>query len=100
MTIDTSVTEEIKEELIAREITRLIQAIRKEMSLTKLEKVDVEIAADEAIRGSIEKNIEKIKEITNSRKVLFQSSISDSANAKELEVEGGIIKIALKKLQQ
>ncbi|MGC8478728.1 MAG: isoleucine--tRNA ligase [Candidatus Micrarchaeia archaeon] len=100
VTIDTSVTEEIKEELIAREITRLIQAIRKEMSLTKLEKVDVEIAADEAIRGSIEKNIEKIKEITNSRKVLFQSSISDSANAKELEVEGGIIKIALKKLQQ
>lgn len=98
VTIDTSITKEIEEELLAREVTRLIQAIRKEMSLTKLEKVDVEIAADEAVRESIERSIGKIKEVTNARKILFLESLADSANAKELEIEGGIVKITLKKL--
>ncbi|MEM3227836.1 MAG: isoleucine--tRNA ligase [Candidatus Micrarchaeaceae archaeon] len=97
VTIDTTVTKEIREELLAREVTRLIQAARKEMSLTKAEPVDVSIAADEAVSESIKKNISRIKSVTNARRIEFVPTISWQDNVKELEVAGSIIKLLLRK---
>ena len=98
VTIDTTVTNEIKEELLAREITRLIQAVRKEMSLTKLDKVNVSIAADEAVIESVKRTLPLIKSVTNSSSIKLVHSLPQTPYLKELDVEGSVVKISVEKV--
>ena len=66
VSIDTNITEELKEELLVREVTRNIQMLRKKANLTRLDKVNTHISAADRIRAVLEKNTAQIRSITRS----------------------------------
>ena len=98
VSINAELTKEIKEELLARELTRMIQAIRKENGLTKLDRIDVRMAADQQVKASVEKSLASIKGVTRARKIVFVGELNEP-NQKELEILGSTIKIAVSKVE-
>ena len=98
VSINAELTKEIKEELLARELTRTIQAIRKENGLTKLDRIDVRMAADQQVKASVEKSLANIKGVTRARKITFVGELN-KPNQKELEILGSTIKIAVSKVE-
>lgn len=98
VTVNAEMTDEIREELIARELTRVIQAIRKEEGMTKQDRIDVKMVADQAVRVSVEKNIGGIKGITRARRIEFTQEIAHDEKHRELDVLGSIIRISVSKV--
>lgn len=65
--LDTKITSELEEEGYARELSRKIQAFRKDLNLNKKDKVKTVIVVDKMFKGMLEKQKEIIKERTNSK---------------------------------
>ena len=64
---DTIMTPELESEGYAREISRKVQAFRKELGLEKNNWVNLQLIVDEELKKILEKRIEFIKERTNSK---------------------------------
>jgi len=67
--LDTDITSELETEGYAREMSRQIQAFRKEIGLKKEDRVKTFIITDGEFKKMLEPNIEFIKERTNSEKM-------------------------------
>ena len=67
--LDTKLTPELEAEGYAREISRKIQAFRKEIGLQKNQMVETFIIVDEKFKNILEKHKNFIKERTNSKKL-------------------------------
>lgn len=67
--LDTNITEELEAEGYAREISRAIQAYRKELGLNKKDKVETFIITDRDFKEILEKQKKLIEERTNSKKL-------------------------------
>jgi isoleucyl-tRNA synthetase len=67
--LDTKLTPELESEGYARELSRSIQAYRKELGLNKKDCVNTYIYTDDKFKKIIEKYIEFIKERTNSKSI-------------------------------
>ena len=67
--LDTEMTIELEAEGYAREISRLIQAYRKELGLNKKDKVETFVITDRDFREILEKQKKFIEERTNSKKL-------------------------------
>jgi isoleucyl-tRNA synthetase len=67
--LDNKLTPELEAEGYAREISRQIQAFRKNLNLQKKDRVDVILITDEELKKILEKQKEFLKEKTNSRKL-------------------------------
>ncbi len=68
---DTEMTPALEAEGFAREITRKIQAERKNASLKKGDLIDLVVYCDPTLRTMLETHKETIKERTNSKKIVF-----------------------------
>jgi len=66
---DTKITPELEAEGYAREISRQIQAFRKELGLKKTDRVETIVITDDKFREILEKKKEFIKERTNSKEL-------------------------------
>lgn len=66
---DTKITPELEAEGYAREMTRQIQAYRKQLGLEKKDKVETYIIVNENFKKILEKQKEFLKERTNSKKL-------------------------------
>ena len=71
MQIDTTITKELKEEGIVRELIRVLQELRKKAKLTPQKKVDVYIKTNRYIEEVLKKNTRKILEQTRTKKIYF-----------------------------
>jgi len=89
--LDTEITEELKQEGMARELIRYIQNLRKEAGLAQGQKIDLEIQTDSSGEEFINKFIEEIKKTTNIEILKF----SQSVNAEEFKIENLNFKIKL-----
>jgi isoleucyl-tRNA synthetase len=67
--LDTKITPELEAEGYAREISRKVQALRKNTGLVKDNFIELFILADEKLSKIIEKQKDMIKERTNSKKI-------------------------------
>ncbi|MDP2673156.1 MAG: isoleucine--tRNA ligase [Nanoarchaeota archaeon] len=68
---DTVMTPELEAEGYAREISRQIQAFRKELGLKKSDWINLQLITDDELKKILEKNAEFIKERTNSKKIVI-----------------------------
>jgi hypothetical protein len=98
VSIDTTITEGLKEELLIREVTRSIQMLRKKIGLTRIDKIHTKIAADGHILKSIERAKGQISEVTRSSRIdlaaaLDSNAATESAQIAEVEVFGKTLKI-------
>jgi isoleucyl-tRNA synthetase len=99
VSIDTTITEELKEELLIREITRSIQMQRKKMGLTRVDRISTKIAADEHILKNIASSKDQISDITRSSRIelvdKIDSEVTDGSSVTEVEVFGKTLKIKI-----
>ncbi len=75
--LDTKVTPELEAEGYAREMSRAVQAFRKELGLNKENKIELSIFTDEELKKILEKWKEFILERTNSKKLeIFSENVT------------------------
>src|SRR3989344_834461 len=92
---DTAMTPELEAEGYAREISRQIQAFRKELGLEKSDWINLQLITDEEFKKILEKKIEFIKERTNSKKIIFESKERFKKNIEfKVKEKRGVIGIA------
>jgi isoleucyl-tRNA synthetase len=93
--LDTKLTPDLEEEGYAREISRKVQAARKNAGLSKGDKIDLAIAVDLDL-----KNQEKfIKERTDAEKIIISGNISGNyKHTEESTIKDKKIKILFSKL--
>jgi len=63
--LDTKITPELESEGYTREMSRQVQAFRKEIGLTKKDKIELIIYSDEELKKMLEKNKEMLLQRTN-----------------------------------
>jgi isoleucyl-tRNA synthetase len=97
VTIDPTQTEEMKEELFAREVSRRVQMMRKEMGLTRSDRVMMYVYAEPTIAELIARRGKEIKETVNARQIEFNKNDAERAQAKEWDLEGAKVGIAIRK---
>ena len=95
--IDSELTEELKEEVLTREFIRRVQMMRKEMKLTRLDKVAVYAQMENDVAQILVKNKEQIKSVTRSKEIIINKDMPSDANSKEWDIMGATAKIAIKK---
>lgn len=93
--LDITITPELKSEGIARELVNKIQNLRKENGLEVIDKISLEIQANEEIEKSVNENMEYICSETLTQKLTFVSNTTDGT---ELDINEIKIKIVLKKV--
>ncbi len=88
VSIDATQTEELRKEFIARELVRRIQAMRKELKLTRLKKVAVYIAAVAPLAEAINKSKKQISEAVRADSFAVSNSLPEikDLHSKDWEV--------------
>jgi len=82
--LDTKMTPELEGEGFSREIARKIQAERKNIGLKKGDLIVLTLSTDKNLKEMLEKNLEFLKERTNSKKVVFSD---DKIEKKSVDFE-------------
>jgi hypothetical protein len=99
VSIDTNITEKLKEELMVREVTRHIQMLRKKLGLTRMDKIRTRIAGDEPTRKLLAANEDQIKGVTRSSKIdlVDKAEMADAGDSasEDLEVFDKTIRIVV-----
>ncbi|MDD5193666.1 MAG: isoleucine--tRNA ligase [Candidatus Nanoarchaeia archaeon] len=99
--LNTKMTPELEAEGYAREISRKVQAARKNLGLIKKDHIKLAIVLDEYLKNLIEKQKDFIKERTNSEEFFIENEIPkgfETMKPIEDKIKGKEIKIFLKKV--
>ncbi|HEY4497089.1 MAG TPA: class I tRNA ligase family protein [Candidatus Paceibacterota bacterium] len=96
--LDTEITPALKEEGMAREITRIIQGLRQEANLKPKDRIDVFIKTESQVVSSIVVRWDKeIKEVTGADRVRLEKSDKFKVET-ETHLEGESLWVAIKKV--
>ncbi len=93
--IDATQTEEMKEGIIARELIRRIQMMRKEAGLTRVDRIAVHIVAAPVVVELIKRNDKEIRKVVRAKHISFKENAS--ATAKEWDILGMNVKVEIGK---
>jgi isoleucyl-tRNA synthetase len=93
--LDTTVTEELKLEGLAREVVRIIQVRRKELGLNVEDRIHARYEADGLLARALERHCEYIKAETLS--VTLEPGRDDSYDGEQMMLEGEQLWIGLKR---
>lgn len=86
--LDTKMTPELESEGYARQISRQVQAFRKELGMDKKDKIDLFIQTSKKFKNILEKNLEFIKERTNSKKLeISEDKIKNCKKEKSFKIK-------------
>jgi isoleucyl-tRNA synthetase len=97
VSIDATQTEEMREELFAREVARRVQMMRKEMGFTRVDRIVVYVYSEPAITELIKRRYKEIKETVNARQIEFNKNSPDGTERREWDLEGAKVAIAIRK---
>ncbi len=97
VTIDATQTEEMREELFAREVARRIQMMRKELGFTRADRIMVYVYSEPAIAELIKRRYREIKGTVNARQVEFNRNAPEGTERREWDLEGAKVGIAIRK---
>ncbi|MBO5006931.1 MAG: hypothetical protein J6C89_05755, partial [Clostridia bacterium] len=92
--IDTNLTEELIEEGFVREIVSKIQTMRKDSGFEVMDNINISIAGSEKVVAIALKNAESIMGDTLGKSLVN----AEAENAKELDINGEKVTIAVEKL--
>lgn len=96
--LDTTITAQLKEEGLKRELIRFINRLRKQAELTKADKATILVSGSEAIALVVKKYQAELQAETSSALVEYQTEIEAELESKlEAKIEAEMIIIALKK---
>lgn len=90
--LDTNLTQELKDEGAVRELTRAIQATRKEEEFTPQDFINLYIETDDAGKEFIEKFSDEIKNATLAKEINFIKT-----EGKEIKIDPYIFKVNIRK---
>ncbi|MCX6790579.1 MAG: class I tRNA ligase family protein, partial [Candidatus Gribaldobacteria bacterium] len=97
--IDTTMSDELKEEGLVREIVRQIQDLRKKAGLTPADRVDVCYIGSVEVEAILVKNEKQILETTKSQKLIkANSQMADYLATKETKIENGSLFLGIIKV--
>ncbi len=94
VTLNTELTKELELEGFTRELTRLIQSLRKEAKMQKQDRVELNIQAD----IDITKNVQDLGEKVGATKINVGTPQQDYPHTKQKTIKGKTFTIALKKV--
>jgi len=77
VSLDIKLTPELEAEGYAREMSRQVQAFRKNLGLNKNEKIELFLIVDEELKNILETQSEFVKKRTNSRKINIVTSCGE-----------------------
>jgi isoleucyl-tRNA synthetase len=97
--LDINLSEELKQEGIAREFINKIQNIRKESNFEVTDRISLQIEKHEAYNIAVENFKEYISKQTLTAKLDLIDKVSDS-DAKEVEIDAGVTALVLVKKHQ
>ncbi len=92
--LDISISEELKQEGIARELVNRIQNIRKDSGFEVTDKIKVKLQKNAELESAVSKNIEYIKSETLTESLFFDENI---INGTEIEFDSITTKILITK---
>ena len=93
--IDSELTNEIKEELMARELIRRIQMMRKENGLTRLDRIKAYINVDEQTKDIIDRNKDQIRRVTRAHAIEINKNIPEGMHRKSFDILGAKVDIGI-----
>jgi isoleucyl-tRNA synthetase len=97
--LDTELTPDLEAEGYAREISRKVQAARKNAGLVKTDKIELFLIVDEDFKELILRESEMIKKRTHAQKILIESAKQKSYDYEvEEKIKGKNIKILFNKI--
>ncbi len=91
--LDRKIDEALYEEGVLNEVKRRIQVMRKEAGLVETDKITLSISSEKEFETILEKHAQRLSSEVNASKVQFE--IAKEMN--EYEIDGRLVKIALKK---
>jgi isoleucyl-tRNA synthetase len=97
--LDTSQTEELKEEQLMREVARRIQMMRKELGLKKANRIAVHVQMDKELEEILEKHAHELKGAVKASTFATGHSSDKDSKKKEWEIMGSNATIWIKKLE-
>ncbi len=92
--VDTTLSEELKEKYVIRDLIRKIQMTRKELNLKLSNKINLYINGIEGLGFIIDKNKDYIKKIVKAKRI--EINVKENLDWKDMEVSGINIKVAIK----
>ena len=96
VTLDFNLTPELEAEGYAREISRKVQASRKEMGLNKDEEIELKLALSSEFADKLSSQIDLIKERTNSNSLDVVDELnSEEKNIFEFKIKGNLVKMQI-----
>jgi isoleucyl-tRNA synthetase len=95
--LDTNITEELKEEGLAREIIRHVQDMRKNLGLKPVDKILIYFSCDAKLSSIIEKNREHVLKEMRANDFYLNTKDEEFNEQKEVMVDGQKLLIAIKK---
>ena len=96
--LDTKLTPELEAEGYAREISRKVQDSRKKAGLVKTDRIKLNLVFDDNFKMIMEKQLEFIKERTNSKQLLINSDEKSYKNKFEDKIKDRYLKILFTKV--
>ena len=97
--LDTKMTPELQAEGYAREISRKVQAARKNAGFVKTDKIKLAIVLDNKIKNLVKDQIGFIKERTNASSLSFDNiKETEYKHKSEDKIKGNLIKILFEKI--
>ncbi|MCL5011019.1 MAG: isoleucine--tRNA ligase [Patescibacteria group bacterium] len=97
--LDTVITDELKQEGLAREIIRHIQDLRKKAGLTPQDKIDIYYSVESELAKIIQENQDQILEITRAEKLQASGRKPGEFLAqKEAKINGQMIWLVIEKV--
>ena len=95
--LDIIISEELKEEGIARELVNRIQNLRKDTGFEVTDKIKVTIENNEILEKAVRANLDYIKSETLTQQLVFESKI---INGIEIDFDGIQTKIAVSQMEE
>ena len=92
--LDITITNELKQEGIARELINRIQNIRKDSGFEVTDKINVQLQKNEELENAVSKNLDYITSETLTKSLIFEDNI---INGTEIEFDTIITKILITK---
>ncbi len=96
--MDVNISEELKQEGLARELINKIQNYRKDLNFEVTDKINLFINTNEELKNAIDKHREYIASQTLTKEIKFVENINSAEHFGEFDINGIISKIKIEKI--
>lgn len=96
VTVDKTISKELKEEALIREFERRVQMMRKEYNLKKQDRIHLGYVAGGEMAEAIGHNLQKLKKELNATSMKAQ--LGNQGLSQDFDIEGDVVRISIQKV--